>query len=63
MRTLTAILFTAFVLVACGMTAPAITRAYTTTGADCLMEGTACHLDGDCCTKWCVNGECRHREP
>ena len=63
MRTLAALLFTVVVLGACGTTAPVITRQYVTTGADCLMEGSACQLDGDCCTQWCVNRECRHREP
>jgi hypothetical protein len=63
MRTLVALLFTVVVLGACGTAAPVITRQYRTTGADCEMEGMACHLDGDCCTQWCVSSECRRREP
>ncbi len=64
MRALAAILGASIlVLGACGTTAPVITRQYTTTSATCLTEATTCQLDGDCCSQWCVNRECRQRQP
>jgi hypothetical protein len=29
----------------------------------CLALHTACNVDGDCCSLWCVNGECRQKQP
>jgi hypothetical protein len=29
----------------------------------CLESGTLCRADDDCCSLWCVNGACEHKEP
>ncbi len=61
MRTIKAILAIGFVLVtACG---EAATAQYRTTGATCLSDEVTCHVSSDCCSHWCVNGDCEEREP
>jgi hypothetical protein len=61
MRTIKAMLTVVVVLVAaCGHVA---TAQYHTTGADCLSNGVDCRFTSDCCSQWCVNGECEQRQP
>jgi hypothetical protein len=28
----------------------------------CLREGAACVRQNDCCSMWCANGDCTHKE-
>jgi hypothetical protein len=29
----------------------------------CLSRDTPCDKDADCCSLWCVNGECHQKQP
>lgn len=31
--------------------------------SQCLDLHSACSADNDCCSLWCVNGECRQKQP
>jgi hypothetical protein len=61
MRKIKAMVAVAFVLAsACGETA---TAQYHTTGAQCLSNHTECRFHSECCSHWCVNGDCEQRQP
>jgi hypothetical protein len=34
-----------------------------TTSAGCMSSGSHCTQDADCCSIWCVGGECQRRQP
>jgi hypothetical protein len=55
-------LFAVVVIVAaCGATNPNPSVAK---GENCSKwEGQSCTHNSECCTLWCVNGECARREP
>jgi len=61
MRTIKAIFAVGAVLVACLDTTA--TSQTTTTGATCIYNEKACKLSVECCSQWCVNGECEMRQP
>jgi hypothetical protein len=48
---------------ACAETASGQPSTTTTTGAQCLDNGTSCVEHNECCSAWCVNGECTRRQP
>jgi hypothetical protein len=62
MRTVKALIAVTFVLAAACSSAVPVGQI-PTTGAQCLAVESACHMDSECCTMWCVNGACDRREP
>ncbi len=57
--------FVTFVVLlsACGATTTTSPKT-ASRGEDCSRwEGESCTHDAQCCTLWCVNGDCARREP
>jgi hypothetical protein len=52
------------VLAACGSAnKPGVTSPMPPSTTSCLVDGSRCATDRDCCTLWCFAGECVRYEP
>jgi hypothetical protein len=62
MRISAAVLILAFVTVACTL-ADRRTATLGPPSDTCLASEADCTHSHQCCSNWCVNGECENREP